>query len=157
MKNIFKFAAMLFAAVALFASCDNKEEKPAALSIDGKQWMTSMEGAGVFIDLGVKKAGMSYSGYCDPETYVSMMAMGLGEYTITANDDATGAINIAGIDPYTGEPATLVFKYKDLTDASVKIDFGIVYGMPTEGDVIEYADFALVPVVIEFEDMYENM
>ena len=69
----------------------------------------------------------------------------------------SGTINIAGIDNMTGEPATLVFRYMDLTEDSVKIDFGIVYGMPTEGDEITYVDFTLVPVVIEFEDMYENM
>ena len=155
MKKIFKFVAMAFAAVALFASCENEEN--AALSIDGKQWMTSMEGAGVFVDLGVKKAGMSYSGYCDPETYVALMGMSLGEYTITETDETSGTINIAGVDNMTGEPATLVFRYMDLTEDSVKIDFGIVYGMPTEGDEITYADFTLVPVVIEFEDMYENM
>jgi hypothetical protein len=57
----------------------------------------------------------------------------------------------------TGEPVTMVFRYKDLTESSVKIDFGIVYGMPTEGDEIVYADFTLVSTVIEFEDMYENM
>ena len=43
MKNIFKFAAMAFAAVLLVASCEKKED---ALSIDGKQWVTNMEGAG---------------------------------------------------------------------------------------------------------------
>ena len=40
MKNIFKFAAMAFAAVVLAGgatSCDNKDEKE-PLTIDGKQW-----------------------------------------------------------------------------------------------------------------------
>lgn len=164
MKSIFKFAAMALAAVAMLAACnkdnnpaDNGGNESAALTIDGKQWMTSMEGAGVFIDLGVKKAGMSYSGYCDPETYESLMTMSLGEYAVTATDETSGTINVEGVDMMTGEPATLVFRYKDLTESSVKIDFGIVYGMPTEGDEIEYADFTLVPTVIEFEDMYENM
>lgn len=167
MKRVFKFAAMAFAAVAMLAACNKDENpadnsgnggnEPAALTIDGKQWMTDMQGTGVFIDLGVKKAGMSYSGYCDPETYVSMMGMSLGEYTVVATDAASGTINVEGVDMYTGEPATMVFRYKDLTESSVKIDFGIVYGMPTEGDEIAYADFTLVPTVIDFEDMYENM
>ena len=157
MKSIFKFAAMAFAAVAMLASCDKDQNgKKDSLSIDGKQWMTEMQGTGVFIDLGVKKAGMSYSGYCNPETYASLQVMSLGEYTVTATDETSGTINVEGVDMYTGEPATMVFRYKDLTESSVKIDFGIVYGMPTEGDEILYADFTLVPTVIEFEDMYES-
>ena len=52
MKNIFKFAAMAFAAALLVVSCEKKEP---ALSIDGKQWVTNMEGTGIFFDLGLKK------------------------------------------------------------------------------------------------------
>ena len=133
-------------------------ETPATVSIDGKQWMTEMMGTGVFIDLGVKSAGMSYSGYCDPESYAVMQGRSLGEYTITVTDETSGTINIEGVDMVTGEPATLVYKYMDLTDASVKIDFNIIYGAPTmEGAEISYAEFVLVPVVMEYEDMYENM
>ena len=131
--------------------------QPEPASIDGKQWISEVQGMGVFLDFGVKKAGMSYSGYADMETYESMMVMSLGEYTITATDATSGTINIAGYDMNTGEPAVLAYSYKDLTETSVSIDFGIVYGMPSEGEEISYAVFSLVPTIIEFEDMYENM
>ena len=131
--------------------------QPEPASIDGKQWISEVQGMGVFLDFGVKKAGMSYSGYADMETYESMMGMSLGEYTITATDATSGTINIAGYDMNTGEPAVLAYSYKDLTETSVSIDFGIVYGMPSEGEEISYAVFSLVPTIIEFEDMYENM
>ena len=131
-------------------------EDPASVSIDGKQWVTEMEGMGCFIDLGVKKAGMSYSGYVDLETLASLMGMSLGEYTVTATDATSGTININGTDMMTGEPALLAFPYKDLTETSVKIDNGIVYGTPSMGEVV-YLDFTVASKTIEFEDMYENM
>ena len=129
MKNIFKFAAMAFAAVLLVASCEKKED---ALSIDGKQWVTNQEGMGVFLDLGLKKKDTLCSGYCDPET-------------------------LNGVDPGNGEEAVLSYKYKDLTESSVKIDFGIIYNMPTIEGEIQYADFTIAAKTIEFEDMYDNM
>lgn len=154
---------MAFAAVAMLAACNKDEkpgndeaDKPAAVSIEGKQWVAAMEGMGCFIDLGVKKAGMSYSGYVDLESLESLMGMSLGEYTVTATDATSGTINIAGTDMTTGEPATLVFPYKDLTETTVKIDNGILYGMPSEGEVL-YLDFTAASKTIEFEDMYENM
>ena len=154
MKNIFKFAAMAFAAVLLVASCEKKED---ALSIDGKQWVTEMEGMGVFLDLGLKKKDTLCSGYCDPETLESLQGMSMGTYTVTATDATSGSINLNGMDPYTGAEALLVFKYKDLTESTVKIDFGIVYGMPTTEGEVQYADFKIAAKTIEFEDMYDNM
>ena len=183
MKNIFKFAAMAFAAVVLAGgatSCDpmdkdddQKEQTggntntpsgdnegstntPATLSIDGKQWVTEMEGMGLFIDLGVKDSGIIYSGYVDLETYESLQALSLGEYTIEATDATSGAINIPGQDSLTGEEAILVFKYTELTASSVKIDMGIAYGQPSIDENIQYADFTLANKVINFEDGYEN-
>ena len=126
------------------------------VKLDGRQWITAMEETGVFVDFGVKKSGMSYSGYADLETLESVMGMSLGEYTITATDETSGTINIAGYDMY-GEPATLSYKYKDLTATSVSIDFGIIYGMPSEGEEISYAEFTRTAKTIVFEDMYENM
>ena len=154
MKNIFKFAAMAFAAVLLVASCEKKED---ALSIDGKQWVTEMEGMGVFFDLGLKKKDTLCSGYCDPTTLESMMGWSVGTYTVTATDATSGSINLNGIDSYTGEEGLLVFKYKDLTESTVKIDFGIIYGTPTIEGEIQYADFKIAAKTIEFEDMYDNM
>lgn len=154
MKNIFKFAAMAFAAVLLVASCEKKED---ALSIDGKQWVTEVEGAGLFLDLGLKKKDTLCSGYCDPETLEGLQGWSIGTYTVTATDATSGSINLNGIDSYTGEEALLVFKYKDLTESTVKIDFGIIYGMPTIEGEIQYADFKIATKTIEFEDMYDNM
>ena len=154
MKNIFKFAAMAFAAVLLVVSCEKKEP---ALSIDGKQWVTEMEGMGLFLDLGLKKKDTLCSGYCDPETLVSLQGMSMGTYTVTATDATSGSINLNGMDSYTGEEAVLVFKYKDLTESTVKIDFGIIFGMPTIEGEIQYADFTIAAKTIEFEDMYDNM
>lgn len=156
MKNIFKFAAMAFAAVLLVASCEKKDEKP-ALSIDGKQWVTNMERTGVFLDLGLKKKNTLCSGYCDPTTLESMMGMSIGTYTVTATDKTSGTINVDGMDPMTGEPAVLEYKYKELTETTVKIDFGIIYNMPTTEGEIQYADFAIASKTIEFEDMYDMM
>mgnify|MGYP003325602275 CR=1 FL=1 len=155
MKNIFKFAAIAAAALVVLVSCEKKEETN-PITIDGKQWVTELQGMGCFIDLGVKKAGMSYSGYVDLETLASLQAMSLGEYTVTATDATSGTININGTDMMTGEPALLAFPYKDLTETSVKIDNGIIYGMPSMGEVV-YLDFTVASKTIEFEDMYENM
>jgi len=154
MKNIFKFAAMAFAAVLLVASCEKKED---ALSIDGKQWVTNQEGMGVFLDLGLKKKDTLCSGYCDPETLESLQGWSVGTYTVTATDATSGSINVNGVDPGNGEEAVLSYKYKDLTESSVKIDFGIIYNMPTIEGEIQYADFTIAAKTIEFEDMYDNM
>ena len=154
MKNIFKFAAMAFAAVLLVASCEKKEP---ALSIDGKQWVTELEGTGVFLDLGLKKKDTLCSGYCDTTTLESMMGMSVGTYTVTATDATSGSINVNGVDPMTGAEAVLSYKYKDLTESTVKIDFGIIYNMPTTEGEIQYADFKIATKTIEFEDMYDNM
>ena len=90
MKNIFKFAAMAFAAVLLVASCEKKEDDKETLSIDGKQWVTNMEGAGIFLDLGLKKKDTLCSGYCDPTTLESMVSScrGRGDTAGTASMDA---------------------------------------------------------------------
>ena len=157
MKNIFKFAAMAFAAVLLVASCEKKEDDKETLSIDGKQWVTNMEGTGIFLDLGLKKKDTLCSGYCDPTTLESMMGMSVGTYTVTATDATSGSINVNGMDPMTGAEAVLTYKYKDLTESSVKIDFGIIYNMPTIEGEIQYADFTIAAKTIEFEDMYDNM
>ena len=56
MKNIFKFAAMAFAAVVMFASCDKKDDKtpdaPAA-TLDGKVLKVTVENMGdIYFDFG---------------------------------------------------------------------------------------------------------
>lgn len=157
MKNIFKFAAMAFAAVVMFASCDKKDDKtPATVSIDGKQWVFELSGTGVFLDFGLKKDGILCSGYCDPTTLESMMGQSLGAYTITATDATSGTINVEAVDPATGEPTTYAYKYMSLSEKSVKIDINLVYGQ-APAEEVTFADFNLVEGTIEFEDMYDAM
>lgn len=143
MKNIFKFAAMLFAAVALFASCDNKEEKPAALSIDGKQWSVSfmyggMMEATLILDLGVTTENMATI-YVGGDALGGIYPMMGGNYTVTPTDATSGKIAI--VDPYDPSAAELVFNYSDLTEATVKLTCAAeAFAMENaEAEAVEYA------------------
>ena len=126
MKNIFKFAAMALAAVALFAACDNKEgeetEEPVSYSIDGKQWTAAWEAMGVdcVVDFGVTTPGTCYLAYDATElglpgfaTYVA------ASYTVTPTNETSGVINLT----LDGQEAQAQVQYSNLDEDSVKITF----------------------------------
>ena len=166
MKNIFKFAAMAFAAVVLAGgatSCDNKDEKE-PLTIDGKQWIYIMESeyegvvtkSGLFTDLGVNKKGILSYGYVDPETFDVIMGTSMDPYTINTIDETSGSIDLISsqMTDENGDPMIISFKYTELTKNSVKIDVGIVMGgMPME----QMADFTIAPKTLEYTDLYDQL
>ena len=148
MKKTFRFMAMAVAAIVMAGTtvaCDpvdkdeqNKEQTgdntenegteneggaPAALTLDGKQWMTiipASEGtgeSGFCLDFGVTVAGKAI--LWNVTLSDNKFAMGAdqmaGEYEITATDATSGEITV--VDMY----GTTVYKYKDLTATSVKV------------------------------------
>ncbi len=160
MKNIFRFATMALAAVVLMGgvtSCDNKDEKE-SLTIDGKQWVTEMEGMGAGIDLGLKKDNTLCAFYFDLETLVAQQGMSIGEYSITTTDETSGTINTTGLDWMTGSTIEIKYEYRNLTKSSVEIDAMITTGQPPfENNPVNFLTFTTAPKHIEFEDMYDEL
>ena len=141
MKNIFKFAAMAFAAVVMFASCDKKDDKtPATVSIDGKQWSYAFNYGGMMettavLDLGVTNEGIG-------AIYMDMGGMYFpgfaGTYTITAKDGASGTISLT--DPNDPSGSVVVFTYSNLTEKTVTLscDGGAAWTMEsTAAEAVE--------------------
>ena len=154
MKNIFKFAAMAFAAVVLAGgatSCDPDQEEPKH-PLDGKQWVTKLEETGFFLNFGVTEANMACKGYCDLTDYMPLMTLPMGSYSFQATDETSGFINISDKfmdEDENGNEVEVVisnsFPYMNLTESSVDIDTGILMGMPSEGEEIIYLPFTLAP------------
>lgn len=127
MKNIFKFAAMAFAAVVLAGatSCEKEE-----LTIDGKQWVCDMEGTPIMFDFGVTESGKIWQGMQmfatmeDYTWYKNMMPFGW-DYKITPKDATSGTITYLGMDmdmDGKGDPDSEVsMTYSDLTAKSVTL------------------------------------
>lgn len=150
MKKIFKFAAMAFAAVALFASCDmldnnqndDQNQEPAALSVDGKQWSVDfmyggMMEATLILDLGVTTENM-VTIYVGGDAFGGIYPMMGGNYTVTPTDSTSGKIAI--VDPSDPSAAELVFNYSDLTETSVKLTCAAeAFAMENaEAEAVEY-------------------
>ena len=166
MKKTFRFMAMAVAAIVMAGTtvaCDpmdkdgqNKEqtgdntenegtenegEAPAALTLDGKQWTTviadEVQGdSGFCLDFGVTVAGQAIMwNFTLSDNKFAMGAEYMaGEYEITATDATSG--EITAVDMY-GEN---VYKYKDLTATSVKVQ-AKCYDMFADPDV--YYDFVI--------------
>ena len=122
MKNIFKFAAMALAAVALFTACkkDGKTEEPVSYSVDGKQWTAAWEAMGVdcIIDLGATTPGTCYLAYDANEMGLPGFATYItGAYTVTPKDETSGVVAI------TVEGMNAEIQYSNLGEKKVKFTF----------------------------------
>ena len=132
MKSIFKFAAMAFAAVALFASCDNKDTKSeASASIDGKVLKVAseiMSGMDIYLDFGKFAEGRITMGM-DLEMYGMPGVYGaindLGSYVITPTNATSGVITRT-VDNGNGTTSSQDIAYSELTNTSCKIDLLII-------------------------------
>lgn len=120
---------------------ENEGEAPAALTLDGKQWTTviadEVQGdSGFCLDFGVTVAGQAIMwNFTLSDNKFAMGAEYMaGEYEITATDATSG--EITAVDMY-GEN---VYKYKDLTATSVKVQ-AKCYDMFADPDV--YYDFVI--------------
>ena len=155
MKNIFKFAAMAFAAVAMFAACEPEDKGGKdALTLDGKQWVYTSELDGIvstsLIDFGATAKDTFYYGFVNDG---AVMVMNPGTYTITPTDATSGTITIV-YKGWSEEDQTIEFEYTDLTENSVKIDEGIGFNnLMINGTVVE---FKLATEKIAVED-FSNM
>ena len=166
MKKTFRFMAMAVAAIVMAGTtvaCDpmdkdgqNKEqtgdntenegtenegEAPAAPTLDGKQWTTviadEVQGdSGFCLDFGVTVAGQAimWNFTLSDNKFAMGADQMVGEYEITATDATSG--EITAVDMY-GEN---VYKYKDLTATSVKVQ-AKCYDMFADPDV--YYDFVI--------------
>ena len=141
MKNIFKFAAMAFAAVLLVASCEKKEDA----TIDGKVLKIEVDNLGeIYLDFGVFAKGQITMGM-DLEMYGMPGVIGainpLGEYTIKATDATSGIITRTVVE-YDGSTVSQDVPYKNLSDKSCTIDLRIV---AMEGEATgEFVDATLI-------------
>ena len=147
MKKTFRFMAMAVAAIVMAGTtvaCDpmdkdgqdkeqtgdntenegteNEGEAPAALTLDGKQWMTVIADTGAgesgfCLDFGVTVAGkvIMWNVSLSNNKFTAGADQMAGEYEITATDATSGEITV--VDMY----GTTVYKYKDLTATSVKV------------------------------------
>ena len=147
MKKTFRFMAMAVAAIVMAGTtvaCDpmdkdgqNKEqtgdntenegtenegEAPAALTLDGKQWTTVIADeeqgdSGFCLDFGVTVPGkvIMWNFTLSDNKFAMGADQMAGEYEITATDATSGEITV--VDMF-GEN---VYKYKDLTATSVKV------------------------------------
>ena len=120
---------------------ENEGETPVAITLDGKQWMTIIadEGqgeSGFCLDFGVALAERVIMWNVTLGDY--KFAMGAqqvaGEYVITETDEASGEITVTDMFGYN------VYKYKDLTATSVKVQ-ALCYDMAATPE--EYYDFVI--------------
>ena len=133
MKNIFKLAAMAFAAITLFASCDNKEETQEPLSIDGQQYTGAWTAMGVdcVMDFGATTPGTFYLAYDGTEMGIAgFLSYITGAYTISATDETSGVVTI------TVEGQQAEIKYSNLDKDSASFTFEVA--------MIENVEFSLV-------------
>ena len=166
MKKTFRFMVMAIAAIVMAGTtvaCDpmdkdgqNKEqtgdntenegtenegEAPAAPTLDGKQWMTviadeAQGDSGFCLDFGVTVEGkvIMWNVTLSNNKFAMGADQMAGEYEITATDATSG--EITAVDMY-GEN---VYKYKDLTATSVKVQ-AKCYDLTAGPDV--YYDFVI--------------
>ena len=120
---------------------ENEGEAPATLTLDGKQWMTviadEVEGdSGYCLDFGVTVEGKAimWNVTLSDNKFTMGADQMAGEYEITATDATSGEITVV---EYYGEN---VYKYKDLTATSVKVQ-AKCYDMFVDPDL--YYDFVI--------------
>lgn len=154
MKKTFRFMAMAVAAIVMAATtvaCDpmdkdgenqeqtgdntenegteNEGEAPAAITLDGKQWVTVLaDGSAYCFDFGVNTAGKYIECYISLDksspAYYKFTDTTPGDYLIEPETETTGKLTV--VNPMWG-PAE--YLYKDLTATSVMIQDPI-YGSP---------------------------
>ena len=154
MKKTFRFIVMAIAAIVMAGTtvaCDpmdkdgenqeqtgdntenegteNEGEAPAAITLDGKQWVTVLaDGSAYCFDFGVNTAGKYIECYISLDksspAYYKFTDTTPGEYLIEAETETTGKLTV--VNPMWG-PA--VYQYKNLTATSVEIEDPIT-GMP---------------------------
>lgn len=145
MKNIFKFAAMAFAAVLLVASCEKKGDEKEPATLDGKVLKIEVENLGeVYLDFGVFAENQITMGM-DLEIYGMPGVIGgmnpLGEYTIKATDATSGIITRTVLQG-DGSTVSQDVPYKNLSEKSCTIDLKIV---AMEGEATgEFVDVTLI-------------
>ena len=120
---------------------ENEDEVPAAITLDGKQWMTviadEVQGdSGYCLDFGVTVAGKAilWNVTLSDNKFTAGADQYAGEYEINATDATSGEITV--VDMF-GEN---VYKYKDLTATSVKVQ-ALCYDMAAGDD--DYYDFVI--------------
>ena len=157
MKNIFKFAAMAFAAVVLAGgatSCEEKEEgMKATIHPILKQWENVEQG--LVFDFGTTTPNQIYysmlmMGQENEETgKIELMAMSLGKILSIEETDATsGTIKVEAEtmdENYKPIKVQGEIPYKDLTINSVTVDAGIISGCKVTGQDLKLV--ALTPYV----------
>lgn len=157
MKNIFKFAAMAFAAVVLAGgatSCEEKEEgMKATIHPILKQWENVEQG--LVFDFGTTTPNQIYysmlmMGQENEETgKIELMAMPLGKILSIEETDATsGTIKVEAEtmdENYNPIKVQGEIPYKDLTINSVTVDAGIISGCKVTGQDLKLV--ALTPYV----------
>ncbi len=105
------------------------EETP-ALTIDGKQWLTNMDGMSFLVDLGASEEGiLLFAG--DEGGTGSYMPYYAGSYVTSATDATSGTIVFNFMDLETGEidPEAISMSYSDLTETSVKVVSADFFGI----------------------------
>ena len=148
MKNIFKFAAMAFAAVVLAGgatSCDNKDKEDPA-TLNGKVLKVYVENMGgdYYLDFGVFAKdqitmGMDGEMYGKPGTIVAINP--LGSFVIKATDASSGVITRT-VDNGNGTTVSQDVPYSNLTKTSCTIDLMII---ASEGTATgEFVDVTLI-------------
>lgn len=154
MKNIFKFAAMAFAAVVLAGgatSCEPDQEEKESIKTTLtilKQWKVMDEDMGMELafDFGTTTPNQIYytmtmMGQDNEETgNIDLIAMPIGKIIdIVETDETSGTIKVEGPSgeyDEEGNPKMIEreLPYKDLTLFSVSIDKGIAQGLITTGN-----------------------
>lgn len=139
MKNIFKFAAVAAAALAMLVSCEKKEDQKAPLTIDGKQWICTYEGytgnIPCVLDFGATKTGRMLVGVQEEEgKWVEDGMICDASYTIEMTSETSGVITY--VSDYLlslmgdEEMATEKLCFSDLTENSVKFSAHEDYPQP---------------------------
>ena len=100
---------------------ENEGEAPAAITLDGKQWVTVLaDGSAYCFDFGVNTAGKYIECYISLDksapAYYKFTDTTPGDYLIEAETETTGKLTV--VNPMWG-PAE--YLYKDLTATSVMI------------------------------------
>ena len=108
---------------------EGEGEAPAAITLDGKQWVTVLaDGSAYCFDFGVNTAGKYIECYISLDksspAYYKFTDTTPGEYLIEPETETTGKLTV--VNPMWG-PAE--YLYKDLTATSVMIQDPI-YGLP---------------------------
>lgn len=171
MKKTFRFMVMAIAAIVMagtIVACDpmnkgdekqeqtgdNAEnegtenegegEAPAAITLDGKQWVTVLaDGSAYCFDFGVNTAGKYIECYISLDksspAYYKFTDTTPGDYLIEPETETTGKLTV--VNPMWG-PAE--YLYKDLTATSVMIQDPI-YGIPDNFITFTVAEQLIVP------------